>query len=176
MGQTIPQHNFLAFKEYYKNVKFIECKTGSKFSKYYGCTEDNYNISRKIVAFLKHECITEQYEKDGFTFSATDIQFGEFNQSVKVNETDSIVKTETSPVNVTLNDRRFCFPYTHYIYNTCIVKGIQPDEKGQLKIDFQYPQSTYQVLYSNKVANIEFPQMKPFTDLVTNKAKLQFNG
>lgn len=176
MGQTIPQHNFLAFKEYYKNVKFIECKTGSKFSKYYGCTEDNYNISRKIVAFLKHECITEQYEKDGFTFSATDIQFGEFNQSVKVNEIVSIVKTETSPVNVTLNDRRFCFPYTHYIYNTCIVKGIQPNEKGQLKIDFQYPQSTYQVLYSNKVANIEFPQMKPFTDLVTNKAKLQFNG
>lgn len=175
-GQVLPQHNFLAFKEYYMNVKFIECRTGRKFSKYRGCTEENYNISRMIKAFLKHECITEQNESNGFTFSATDIQFGEFNQSVKVNEAVSIVSTVTSPTKVTLNDRDFCFPYTHYIYNTCIVKGIQPNEKGQLKIDFQYPQSKYQVLYSNKAANIEFPQLKPFTDLVTSKAKLQINA
>lgn len=175
-GQEVPEHNFLEFKEYYRNIKLIECQTGRKFNKYSGCTEENYNLSRMIIAFLKHECIIEQYESNGFTFSATDIQFGEFSQSVKVNETVSIVSTVTSPTIVTLNDREFSFPYTHYIFNTCIVKSIQPNEKGHLKIDFQYPQSKYRVLYSNKAANIEFPYLKLFTDSVTNRVKLQVNG
>ena len=176
-GKELPHHNFIEFKEYYKNIKYIECETGKKFSKYNECTEDSYNISKRVVAYLKHECIIEQCDnKSGFSFSATDIQYSEFNQKVKVNETVSIVSTDTNPVNVSLNDRNFSFPFTHYIYDTCTVKGIQPNERGQLKIDFQYPRTRYQVLYSKNSADIEFPQLKPLTDLVTDRAKLQYNG
>ena len=176
-GEELPHHNFHAFREYYKNIKNIECETGKKFNKYCGCTEENFYLSRMVSAYLKHECLTENCEgTSGFSFSATDIQYSEFNKKVKVNETVSIVSTETKPTNVTLNGREFCFPYTHYIYNTCTVKGIKPNDKGQLKIDFQYPLSQYQVLYSKKPADVEFPQMRPLTDLVTDRAKLKYNG
>ena len=176
-GEELPQHNFQAYKEYFKNIKYIELETGHKFAKYYECTEERYHISKCISAFLKHECITEKCEGNrGFSFSATDIQYSEFNKKVKVNETVSIVSTETKPTTVNLNGRDFCFPYTHYIYNTCTVKGIKLNDHGQLKIDFQYPLSQYQVLYSKKPADVEFPRMRPFTELVTDRAKLQYNG
>ena len=176
-GEQLPQHNFVAYREYYKNIKYIESKIGRKFPKYNECTEDNYKISKHIIAFLKHEYITEKCDNNkGFSFSAKEVPYNEFNESVKVDEEVLIVSTESKPTTVRLNDRDFQFPYTHYIYNSCIVKGILPNKNGQLRIDFQYPLAQYQVLYSKESADIEFPNLKPLTDIVTDKAKLQYNG
>lgn len=169
-SEELPDNNFDKYKQYYQDVKDIELLSGKKFVTYYECTENRYNYARFVASYLKHEYVQVQCNhQDGLNFSTTDVEYGDFNNQVKVNETVTIVSTETNPRKFAVNDREFTIPYTHHVYNSCEVKGIAPNERGKIKIDFHYPQPNYLVLFSNKPASVEYPEMKPLNEIITSK-------
>lgn len=163
--ETIPAHNFDNFKQYYSDVREIEMLTGKKFSVYNECTEENFETARIIRSYLKHEYISKECDDlNGTTFSAITEEQNDFFKKVHVNDQISIVTTNNEAHTFILNEQPFTIPYRHDIYNSCIVKAIKPYIGGKVKVDFFYPGSLYYVLFSNKLVNKEFPNMKFLDD------------
>ena len=167
--QNISEYPFNEYKLYYQNINEIEMLTGQKFKVYHECTEERYDCSRRVKAYLKHEYITVK-RKDGcsLSFSTKDVEYGEFTNEIKVNDSISIVSTSDHQLKMSLNERVFNIPYVHEVYDSCTVKDISPNELGKVKIDFLYPYSSYHVLYSNKSASVEYPGLKSLSSM-TNR-------
>ena len=167
--QNISEYPFNEYKLYYQNINEIEMLTGQKFKVYHECTEERYDCSRRVKAYLKHEYITVK-RKDGcsLSFSIKDVEYGEFTNEIKVNDSISIVSTSDHQLKMSLNERVFNIPYVHEVYDSCTVKDISPNELGKVKIDFLYPYSSYHVLYSNKSASVEYPGLKSLSSM-TNR-------
>lgn len=155
------EYPFNEFKQYYQNIKEIEMKTGKKFITYNECTKERFDCSRIVLAYLKHEYLTARSKNEGgLNFSTSDVNYCDFTNEFKVNDTISIVSTNDKQQIITLNERDFTIPYVHEIYNSCIVKSIEPNEMGKVKIALYYPENYFCVLYSDNSANIEFPGLK----------------
>ena len=136
-------------------------KTGKKFITYNECTKERYDCSRIVLAYLKHEYLTaRRKDEGGLSFSTADVDYSDFTNEFKVNDTISIVSTNDKQQKISLNERNFTIPYVHEIYNSCIVKAIEPNEMGKVKIDFYYPKNYFSVLYSDNSANIECTFLK----------------
>lgn len=165
------EYPFNEFKQYYQNIKEIEMKTGKKFTTYNECTKERYDCSLIVLAYLKHEYLTaRRKDGEGLNFSTTNVDYSDFNNEFKVNDTISIVSTNDKQQKFSLNERDFIIPYVHEIYNSCIVKAIGPNEVGKVNIDFYYPKNYFSVLYSDKSANIEYPGLKSLSAMsVQNK-------
>ena len=146
-------------------------KTGKKFTTYNECTKERYDCSLIVLAYLKHEYLTaRRKDGEGLNFSTTNVDYSDFNNEFKVNDTISIVSTNDKQQKFSLNERDFIIPYVHEIYNSCIVKAIGPNEVGKVNIDFYYPKNYFSVLYSDKSANIEYPGLKSLSAMsVQNK-------
>lgn len=167
--ETIPEHNFDNFKQYYSNVCEIEKLIGKKFSIYYECTKENFEIARIIISYLEHKYISQECDdSNGITFSVITDKQSEFAKRVKVNDKISIVTTNNVAHVVTLNEQSFSIPYRHDVYNLCFVKAIMPSTEGKVKIEFFYPQNIYYVLFSDKPANEEYPNMRLLNDYTSN--------
>lgn len=167
--ESIPEHNFDNFKQYYSNVCEIEKLIGKKFSIYYECTKENFEIARIIISYLKHEYISQECDdSNGITFSVITDKKSEFAKRVKVNDKISIVTTNNVAHVVTLNEQSFSIPYRHDVYNLCFVKAIMPSTEGKVKIEFFYPQNIYYVLFSDKPANEEYPNLRLLNDYTSN--------
>lgn len=167
--ESIPEHNFDNFKQYYSNVCEIEKLIGKKFSIYYECTKENFEIARIIISYLKHEYISKECDdSNGITFSVITDKQSEFIRRVKVNDKISVVTTNNVAHVVTLNEQSFSIPYRHDVYNLCFVKAIMPLTEGKVKIEFFYPQKIYNVLFSDKPANEEYPNMRLLNDYTSN--------
>lgn len=168
--ESIPEHNFDNFKQYYSYICEIEKLIGKKFSIYYKCTKENFEIARIIISYLKHEYISKECDgSNGITFSVITDRQSEFTKKVKVNDKISIVTTNNVAHVVTLNEQSFSIPYRHDVYNLCFVKAIMPSIEGKVKIEFFYPQNIYYVLFSDKPANEEYPNMRLLNDYTSNK-------
>ena len=155
------EYPFNEFKQYYQNIKEIEMKTGKKFITYNECTKERFDCSRIVLAYLKHEYLTARSKNEGgLNFSTSDVNYCDFTNEFKVNDTISIVSTNDKQQKISLNERDFTIPYVHEIYNSCIVKSIEPNEMGKVKIDLYYPENYFCVLYSDNSANIEYPGLK----------------
>lgn len=167
--QDISEYPFNEYKEYYQNIKEIEMLTNKTFEFYNECTKERYDCSRIVKAYLKHEyLVVKRGDESGLSFSTNDVEYGEFTNEVKVNDSISIVSTTDKQQKISLNDRVFQIPYVHEVYNSCTVKGISPNERGKVKIDFLYPQNIYHVLYSDKSASVEYPGLKSLSSM-TNR-------
>lgn len=167
--ESIPEHNFDNFKQYYSNVCEIEKLIGKKFSIYNECTKENFEIARIIISYLKHEYISKECDdSNGITFSVITDKQSEFTKKVKVNDKISVVTTNNVAHVVTLNEQSFSIPYRHDIYNLCFVKAIIPSIEEKVKIEFFYPQNIYYVLFSDKPANEEYPNMRLLNDYTSN--------
>ena len=160
------EYPFNEFKQYYQNIKEIEMKTGKKFTTYNECTKERYDCSLIVLAYLKHEYLTaRRKDGEGLNFSTTNVDYSDFNNEFKVNDTISIVSTNDKQQKFSLNERDFIIPYVHEIYNSCIVKAIGPNEMGKVNIDFYYPKNYFSVLYSDKSASIEYPGLKSLSTI-----------
>ena len=160
------EYPFNEFKQYYQNIKEIEMKTGKKFTTYNECTKERYDCSLIVLAYLKHEYLTaRRKDGEGLNFSTTNVDYSDFNNEFKVNDTISIVSTSDKQQKFSLNERDFIIPYVHEIYNSCIVKAIGPNEMGKVNIDFYYPKNYFSVLYSDKSASIEYPGLKSLSTI-----------
>ncbi len=160
------EYPFNEFKQYYQNIKEIEMKTGKKFITYNECTKERYDCSRIVLAYLKHEYLTaRRKDEGGLSFSTADVDYSDFTNEFKVNDTISIVSTNDKQQKISLNERDFIIPYVHEIYNSCTVKAIEPNEMGKVKIDFYYPKNYFSVLYSDNSANIEYPGLKSLSTI-----------
>lgn len=155
------EYPFNEFKQYYQNIKEIEMKTGKKFITYNECTKERFDCSRIVLAYLKHEYLTARSKNEGgLNFSTSDVNYCDFTNEFKVNDAISIVSTNDKQQIISLNERDFTIPYVHEIYNSCIVKSIEPNEMGKVKIALYYPENYFCVLYSDNSANIEYPGLK----------------
>ena len=168
-GRQIEAHNFYQYQQYYQDIKDIELLTRKKFSVYNECTKERYQMARAVVNFLRHEPFAVPYDSQkGLDYTVTDVELGLLKSALPVNEQVSLVPTETNAKKITLNDRLFEIPYTHQIFNSCLVRQISPKDVGQATVNFQYDSQCYYVLYSNKPANEEFPDLRPINELIKN--------
>lgn len=168
-GRQIENHNFYQYQQYYQDIKDIELLTRKKFSVYNECTKERYQMARAVVNFLRHEPFAVPYDSQkGLDYTVTDVEPGLLKSALPVNEQVSLVSTETNAKKITLNERLFEIPYTHQIFNSCLVRQISPKDVGQATVNFQYDSQCYYVLYSNKPANEEFPDLRPINELIKN--------
>lgn len=162
-SQDIPECPFGEFKTYYENIREIEMLTRQKFSLYNRCTKERYDQARIVLSYLKHEYVSFKLNKKGVcSIKANAKELEEFTKKVKINDTLSLISTGDEVNQINLNDKLFSIPYMHVVMNSCTLKSIEPAESGKLKIVFNNPQTYYEVLYSDKPANIEYPDLDYF--------------
>lgn len=172
-GRQIEDHNFYQYQQYYQDIKDIELLTRRKFSVYYECIKERYQMARAVVHYLRHESFAVPCDSQkGLDYTVTDVEPGLLKSALPVNEQVSLVSTETNAKKITLNDRLFEIPYTHQIFNSCLVRNISPKDIGQAMVNFQYDSQCYYVLYSNKPANEEFPDLRPINELIKNISRI----
>lgn len=160
------EHNFESYKSYYHNIKQIELLTGLNFTEYYDCTEERFKTSNMIMAYLNHQPVIVNTAKR-ISFSAEVTECPYFTEEVRKDTNISVVSTTIGGKSFTLNGRTFDIPFTHAIFDTCAVKGIKKKRK-KVKIDFESPSNYYKVLYSDKPADVEFPDLRPLEELTVN--------
>lgn len=125
---------FPSMKEYYNNVKLIECLTGEKFVKYECYTEDRYNISRYVLSYLKKEPLMENTPEGSewtFTTSDLDCDYKELEDKDKV-----FVFSESTPIikPLILNGKEFEISYRNIMRSHCIIRSINRNLDGTTTI------------------------------------------
>ena len=133
--------SYAKFKSFYKNIKDIELLSGYKFKTYNGYTDDLYQNSVMVLAYLKKEIIKFEC-KGGMDFSKTISSNDEFLKVAKINEKYVIITSSENLV-FEINNREFCIPYMYDILNTCTIKNIHPDGNGHTIIDFHFEDDIY---------------------------------
>ena len=134
-------YSYAKFKSFYKNIKDIELLSGYKFKTYTGYTDDLYQNSVMVLAYLKKEIIKFEC-KGGMDFSKTISSNDEFLKVAKINEKYVIITSSENLV-FEINHREFCIPYMYDILNTCTIKNIHPDGNGHTIIDFHFEDDIY---------------------------------
>lgn len=121
-------------KEYYNDVKQIECLTGERFVKYECFTEERYNVSRYVLSYLKKEPLMEK-TPDGseWTFTTSDLEcdYKELEDKGKV-----FVFSESTPIlkPLILNGKEFVIPYRNIMRSHCIIRSIERKTDGTTTI------------------------------------------
>lgn len=151
---------FVKHERYYQNIKAIELKTGNKFEKYFQYSDEAYNISNIVLSYLNHTVINYQLKDEQVSFGADIIPSKAFLQEVEDGSNVAIVHCETTNSQYELNGNVFVIPYTHKIYNNCKVKEMKKLSNDGVHIDFCYQGRSYQVLFSDKPMDDEFPEMR----------------
>ena len=168
---SLLENPFNEYKQYYQNIREIEMLTGKKFSVYNEWTKDRFENSDIVLSYLKHEFHIERCNgHDGLSFSTMETEPGNFSDVFKENDNIGIVTTSDIPQKVTINEKVFTIQYVHQVFNSCKVKAIKPSESGKIKVEFYYPNNCYQVLYSDKSAKIEFPNLKELSGMTSPRA------
>ena len=157
------EHNFESYKSYYQNIRQIELHTGINFIEYNDCTEERFKTSNMILAYLNHLPVTVNTTKH-ISFSAEVSECPNFTNEIKKENSISVVSTAIGSKSFTLNGRTFDIPFTHTIFDTCSVTGIKKKRK-KVKIDFDSTNNYYKVLFSDKPAEVEFPNLQPLEEL-----------
>ena len=161
-GNNFNNH-FNEFKEYYENIKQIEMLSDINFSVYNSCTEDAYKKSCIILSYLKHEPVLISCP-NGLDFS-TEAKFAEdFMVHVDDEKNMLVVSTEDGQKTFLLNDKSFVIPYTHNIFNSCVIKNVEKQDDGFMKVDFHYGAKYFAKLYSNRTVDEDFPDLKKLED------------
>lgn len=125
---------YQSMKEYYNNVKQIECLTGEKFVKYECFTEDRFNISRYVLSYLKKEPLMEN-TPDGseWTFTTSDLvcDYKELEEKGKV-----FVFSESTPIlePLSLNGKKFEISYRNIMQSHCVIRSIDRNSDGTTTI------------------------------------------
>ena len=125
---------YQSMKEYYNNVKQIECLTGEKFVKYECFTEDRYNISRYILSYLKKEPLMEK-TPDGseWTFTTSDLTCDHKELEDKENV---FAFSESTPIlkPLILNGKKFEISYRNIMRGHCVIRSINRNTDGTITI------------------------------------------
>lgn len=162
LGSADKSFPFMSMKRYYENIREIELLHGAKFTEYNGYTPELYDISERIRAFLKHEPILiESPEKEIFE---TNLRYcpQEFKKNKSCKEV-SIVTSLNDNKSLILNGTKFVFPFTHNIFNSCIITNYHEDKNGVQSIKFRSTENHYFLLYSKNSVEVEFPKLHPLS-------------
>ena len=136
-------------KDYYNNVKQIECLSGEMFVKYECFTEERYNISRYVLSYLKKEPLMEN-TPDGsewtFTTSNLECDFQELEGKEKV-----FVFSESIPIlkPLILNGKEFEIPYRNIMRSHCIIRSIERKSDGTTTIYVYNDEPQYYTKWSD---------------------------
>ena len=131
---TTKEDIYKSMKDYYNNVKQIECLTGERFAKYECFTEDRYKISRYVLSYLKKEPLMEN-TPDGseWTFTTSDLvcDHKELEDKEKV-----FVFSESTPIlkPLVLNGKEFGISYRNIMRGHCIIRSINRNSDGTTTI------------------------------------------
>lgn len=140
---------YQSMKEYYNNVKQIECLTGERFERYECFTENRYNISRYVLSYLKNEPLMED-TPDGsewtFTTSNFVCDYKELEDEEKV-----FVFSESTPIlkPLILNGKEFKIAYRNNIRGHCIIRSINKNSDGTTTICIFNDEAQYYTKWSN---------------------------
>lgn len=156
-------HNYIRFKYYYQNIKQIELLTGKSFTEYNGYNEERFKLSRWIVAYLTHQTVAVNASSSQFSVEVNEGSF--LSEQAKKDNVISVVTTETDGKSLSLNGRTFDIPFTHTILNECKIVDVKKKRK-KVRIDFDAQSTKWQILFSDKSANEEFPGLKQVNDHV----------
>jgi hypothetical protein len=145
MRETIYQ----SMKEYYNNVKQIECMIGEKFIKYECFTEDRYNISRYVLSYLKKEPLMENTPNGSeWTFTTSDLvsDHKELEEKEKV-----FVFSESTPIlkPLILNGKEFDISYRNIMLNHCVIRSISRNSDGTTTICVFNDEPQYYTMWSD---------------------------
>ena len=136
-------------KDYYNNVKQIECLLGERFVKYECFTAERYNISRYVLSYLKKEPLMEN-TPDGseWTFSTTNLEcdYKELEDKEKV-----FVFSESTPIlkPLILNGKEFGIPYRNIMRSHCIIRSIERKSDGTTTICVYNDEPQYYTKWSD---------------------------
>ena len=121
-------------KEYYNNVKQIECLIGERFVKYECFTEDRFNISRYVLSYLKKEPLMEKTpEGSEWTFTTSDF----VSDHKELEDTKNVlVFTESTPIlkPLILNGKEFVISYRNIMRGHCVIRSINRNSDGTTTI------------------------------------------
>ena len=125
---------YQSIKEYYNNIKQIECLIGEKFAKYECFTEDRFNISRYILSYLKKEPLMENTPNGSeWTFTTSDLicDHKELEDKEKV-----FVFSESTPIlkPLILNGKEFEIAYRNIMRSHCVIRSINKNSDGTTTI------------------------------------------
>lgn len=149
--------SYAKFKSFYKNIKDIELLSGYKFKTYNGYTDDLYQNSVMVLAYLKKEIIKFE-SKGGINFSVRVPSDDEFVKVAKINEKYAIV-TGSENLIYEINDRKFNVPYMHNILSTCIISNIHAEDDGYTVIDLHYVDDVYYTQLNDKPINVKYKEL-----------------
>lgn len=151
---------FKSMKRYYENIRDIESLHGAKFTEYNGYTPELYDISERIRAFLRHKpIVVESPERELYEINLRYCP-EEFKKN-RYPEEVSIVTSLNDNKSLILNGAKFFFPYTHNIFNSCVITTYQEDKNGAQSIKFRTTENHYLLLYSKNPVEVEFPKLHP---------------
>jgi hypothetical protein len=157
------ENKYGRFRHYYQNIKQIELLTGKSFTEYKCYNEERYKLSRWIVAYLTHQTVTVKASCSQFSVEVNEGSF--LSEQAKKDNVISVVTTETGGKSLSLNGRTFDIPFTHTLLNECKIVDVKKKRK-KVRIDFDAQSTKWQILFSDKSANEEFPGLKQLDDHV----------
>lgn len=157
------ENRYGRFRNYYQNIKQIELLTGKSFTEYNGYNEERYKLSRWIVAYLTHQTVAVNASSSQFSVEVNEGSF--LSEQAMKDNVISVVTTETGGKSLSLNGRTFDIPFTHTILNECKIVDVKKKRK-KVRIDFDAQSTKWQILFSDKSANEEFPGLKQVNDHV----------
>lgn len=157
------ENKYGRFRHYYQNIKQIELLTGKSFTEYNCYNVERYKLSRWIVAYLTHQTVTVKASSSQFSVEVNEGSF--LSEQAKKDNVISVVTTETGGKSLSLNGRTFDIPFTHTIVNECKIIDVRKKRK-KVKIDFDAQSTKWQILFSDKSADEEFPGLKQVNDPV----------
>ncbi len=140
---------YQSMKEYYNNVKQIECMIGEKFIKYKCFTEDRYNISRYVLSYLKKEPLMENTPNGSeWTFTTSDLicDHKELEEKEKV-----FVFSESTPIlkPLILNGKEFDISYRNIMLSHCVIRSISRNSDGTTTICVFNDEPQYYSMWSD---------------------------
>lgn len=140
---------YQSIKEYYNNVKQIECIMGERFIKYDCFTDDRYNISRYVLSYLKKEPLMENTPNGSeWTFTTSDLicDHKQLEDKEKI-----FVFSESIPIlkPLVLNEKEFDISYRNIMRSHCIIRSINRNSDGTTTICVFNDEPQYYTKWSN---------------------------
>lgn len=146
-------------KKFYQNIREIELKTRKCFLEYTGFTEEAFETTRTILAYLHNAPIVVPCPQ-GIDFSTNCNYLEDFCEDAATHNEIQVVSTQEASGSFTFNGRDFLIPYLHVLFTRCIIRNIQKGDNGRMKIDFHFNGTSYLKIFSDKSVTKQFPNMK----------------
>lgn len=152
---------FIKYKQYYTNIKEIELLMGKKFTVYEEYSEDSFNSSCILLAYLSKGYSTMYTAKNQeITFTIPEQNIAKIHERFPLNKKSYLVVIDDAVPHIMLNQMEFSIPYKNIIFNSCTIKDVSLDrETGNYKATFLILNSECQVLYSDKrISEADIPE------------------